>query len=420
METEDYFLTNSIAEVIIHIEKLPVNGQNYPTSYVLKSDKFLITGRAQVLLTRAFSKLQNLRTIGVRDYNARGRRRDGEDASWRSYGWSSNPPDKRFRYHTDMEPILPLLLYAFGEASTGPERIEMFLRHNPVPDGSFDLSPSFMQSEVVPVLANLKALLLSLDGRVDHYSVAWSDPSNPDSGFRSLRRFLQHTPLLEHIRLNFKHNELSEKYTDALLAWLATSSGPDVNATPTPVQLDHLTTLELGMVNIVPQTLIGLVSKFTKLEAVSLWKVAARGDAGEMKFDSETTWSHCLRKIGQAFHAPENVKAFMIGWAAEGSVLHRPDPVRFAGKINVDGNGQKTFEDVENVVSYRKEVGSNVRTWLDELAEKAFLEKPIESSDSSDDDGDEDNDDDGTADDGSEDGNIDDDASVDTEGAAEE
>jgi len=396
----------------------------------MKSDTFLITGRAHVLLTLAFSKLPNLACIGVRDYDARGRRRDGENASWRSYGWSLNPTEQRFRSRMSSEPLLPLLLYSLGEASTGPERIEMFLRRDPVPDRSFDLSPSFMQSKAVPVLSNLRALLLSLDGHwgedfdSDMHTVP--NPSNPDSGFGCLRRFLQHTPLLEHIRLNFKYTGqgVHVRHADALLAWLGTSPGPDVNMIPTPVRLDHLTTLELGMIVVAPDTLLDLVSKFAKLEAVSLWKVElqpVRDSSEEGKFEGQTMWAYYLRKIGEAFQAPENVKTFMIGWVVEDmSAMHVP--VRFAGKIDVDGNGKITVEDVEDVVKFRKEVGSNVRSWLDGLAKKVFLQEPIEilsDEDPNPEEWSEDDEDDGTPDESEED-EIDDDASVDTETAAAE
>ena len=79
--------------------------------------------------------------------------------------------------------------------------------------------------------------------------------------------------------------------------------------------------------------------------------------------------------------------------------------VRFAGKTNIDCNGERTFEDVEDVVKYRKRVGTDVSMWLDELAEKAFLPprdvSPSDSSATDDDDEDEgsedmdDNEDDG-------------------------
>ena len=312
------------------------------------------------------------------------------------------------------ETVLPLLLYSLGEASTGPDRIEMFLRHNPVPDRSFDLSPSFMQSEAAPVLSNLRALLLSLHGNRNPHQDGWyEDPSHADFGFGCLRRFLQHTPLLEQVRLNFKNTGVPERHTDEFLAWLGKSPGPDVNATPTPVKLNHLTTLELGMVIIAPNTLLDLVSKFAKLEAVSLWKIELqplRGIPEEVGFNDDTSiWAYCLRKIGEAFQAPENVKTFMIGWVAEVVDPGRvPSPVRFAGKTNVDGNGAMTFEDAENVVKYRKEVGSNVRTWLHGLTEKAFVQpSEILSSDDEDEDEDSqigDSESDGSLPDGFEDG----------------
>jgi hypothetical protein len=70
---------------------------------------------------------------------------------------------------------------------------------------------------------------------------------------------------------------------------------------------------------------------------------------------------------------PENVKTLTIGWLSVSTDPKGvPTETRFAGKTNVDSNGIKTFEDVQDVVKYRKRVGSNAREWLEELGEKAF------------------------------------------------
>ena len=94
-----------------------------------------------------------------------------------------------------MEPeaILPLLLYSLSEASIGPQRIEIFLRHHLVLDSSFDLSPSFMQSGAVPILSSLRALLLSLNGHMNQYDDGYNGlglSNNGESGFVCLRCFL--------------------------------------------------------------------------------------------------------------------------------------------------------------------------------------------------------------------------------------
>lgn len=47
----------------------------------------LRTGQARDMLSKAFAKLKNLRIVGLRDFNSKGRLREGsEEALWRSYG----------------------------------------------------------------------------------------------------------------------------------------------------------------------------------------------------------------------------------------------------------------------------------------------------------------------------------------------
>jgi hypothetical protein len=356
-----------------------------------EADAFMATGRAHILLKKAFAKLPSLCTIGVRDYNAKGRWRDGENTPWRCYGWSSgDEPLNSRRHRMSPDTILPLILHSFDETSTaGLERIEVFLRRSRLPDGSFDISPGFLRSRAVPVLSNLKALLLSIDDRpIDMNDVlglrGTHSPKRLEQAFCNLRDFLRNTPLLEHLRLNFENGRAVSWRINTFLAWLGSSPGSDFPGISMPVKLDHLTTLELGMMDIAPHTLVGLFSKFTKLEAASLWKVElqpTQDSPDEQDYDGKPMWSYYLRKIGEAFKAADNVKTFMIGWATETHALNAlQQPLRFAGKTNTDDNGVVTFEDVQDVVKYRKRVGRDVAEWLDELAEKAFLPPPPDAS----------------------------------------
>jgi hypothetical protein len=366
------------------------------------------------MLADAFAKLRNLKTIGIRDYDGKGRWRDGSAALWRSYGWSSvgnsDPSSRPFRPRMNTELVLPLLLYSLDKASTGLEHIEVFLRRNRLSDASFDLSPSFMQTNAVPVLSNLKTLLLSLQTceartHANMYFPVGGGPTVDDNAlFRNLKDFLGHTPLLEHLRLNFNGTERPSSCATELLAWLGTSPGPAVKKTPAPINLDHLTALDLGMVHVEAHNLLNIVSKFAKLEALSLWKVVLQDtqkDPDYSERDSGCLWSYYLRKLGQAFQAPEDVKTLMLGWLAEGVTAYgAPRQTRFAGKTNVDGNGIKTFEDVEDVVKYRKRVGSNACEWLEELGDKAFSPTvEMYSSDNSDEDDEGDEGDEGDSDD---------------------
>lgn len=58
-----------------------------PTDHISR-DYLLHTGMARDLLAEAFSKLSNLKIVGLRDYNAVGRNREGPRMQWRSYGKS--------------------------------------------------------------------------------------------------------------------------------------------------------------------------------------------------------------------------------------------------------------------------------------------------------------------------------------------
>jgi len=317
------------------------------------------------------------------------------------------------------ESILSLLLYSLDKTSTRLERIEVFLRRHRLPDDSFDLSPSFMQTKAVPVLSNIKTLLLSLQSSEPHKHSNMYFRGGPtmedDYMFGSLKDFLGHTPLLEHLRLNFDDLERSASYPTALLNWLGISPESAVKKTPAPISLDRLTTLDLGMVHIEPQTLLNIVSKFAKLEALSLWKVTlhqTQNDPADISRDGNSVWSRYLPELGRAFQAPEGVKTLTVGWLSEvvGPYGMQRRATRFAGKIDVDSNGIKTFEDVEDVVKYRKRVGSNAREWLEEFGGKAFLPKvdvyETDSSDSSDEGDEDDEGDEGDEGDGDDTGDL--------------
>jgi hypothetical protein len=267
--------------------------------------------------------------------------------------------------------MLPILLFALGKASVRPTNLEAFLRKRKMPDRSFDLG--CLQIDVAPVLSGLRTLLLSLDD---------ARTANPQQGSKStghghLKDFLQHTPLLEHLRLNFTgHVAITSEDvgSEGFLRWLGTPIGVASKSGPTPIALDHLTTLDLGMLYVTPKTLLRVVSKCAKLKALSLWKVNLQ--CFEDRSDNaDCLWASCLPQIGKAFQAPEDVGTIMIGFAAEATRFHLED-VKFASKVSVDGNGEKKFEDPEGKASYRKRVGTNAKDWLEDLSKKTFIDKP--------------------------------------------
>ena len=361
------------------------------------------------MLADAFSKLKNLVTIGIRDYNGRGRWREGESATWRSYGWSTvDKASQHYQPRMSPDSVLPLILYSLGQTSAGLERIEVFLRRSGLPDASFDLSSNFMRSKAIPVLSNLKALLLSLEIREGPTRFNYPRQNDGFEGaFHALKDFLKHTPLLEHLRLNFDKNEQPSRGIQAFLTWLSTSLLPDADIAqarqaPDPTQmdspafvtLDHLTTLDLGMVHVAPRTLLALVSKFTKLEELSLWKITLQTKSYSpdvLEPGDHCLWSYFLRKLSEDFPTSENIKTFMIGWPTEYANMQPvPLPVRFEDKTKVDGAGHLTSESFDDVITYRKRVGSNICEWLEDYGKRASLPPLIESVSSEDEDEDED------------------------------
>jgi hypothetical protein len=369
----------------------------------ISREVFLATGRARDLLVEAFSKLPNLRCVGLRDYEGHGRYREGTSAKWKSYGWSlrDNVTHHRGKY-APPDTILPLLLFALSKASIAPTNLETFLRRTRLPDCSFDLS--FLPPHVVPVLSGLRTLLLSLD---DEQSI---HGAQVNTAHRHLKNFLQRTPLLEHLRCNFSQNSMG---SDSFLRWLGTPSGATNKAEPPPITLDHLTTLDLGNLCMRPETLLQVIAKVPNLKALSLWKVVLlnteiRGSG--IPSSTGRVWSDCLPKLGKAFQAPEGVNKVMIGYAVERSdtLQHYISDMKFAGKVTIDPNDEKKFEDPEGQVSYRKRVGSNVQDWFEDIGNKVFGDSPIYPngrSDDSEDEDDEDGEDEDEDDD--EDGDVD-------------
>jgi hypothetical protein len=378
----------------------------------ISREVFLATGRARDLLVEAFSKLPNLRCVGLRDYEGHGRYREGMSAKWKSYGWSlrDNVTHHRGKY-APPDTILPLLLYALSKASIAPTNLETFLRRARLPDCSFDLS--CLPPDVAPVLSGLRALLLSLD---DEQSI---HGAQVNTAHRHLKNFLQRTPFLEHLRCNFSQNATG---SDSFLRWLGTPSGVTNKAEPPPITLDHLTTLDLGNLCMKPDTLLQVVAKVPNLKALSLWKVVllnteVRGSG--VPSSTGRVWSDCLPKLGKAFQAPKGVNKVMIGYAVERSdtLQHYISDMKFAGKMTIDQNDGKKFEDPEPQVSYRKRVGSSVQDWFEDIGSKVFGDSPIYPNGRSDD-SEDGEDDDGEDDDGEDDDDEDDDD--DDEGDVEE
>lgn len=221
---------------------------------------------------------------------------------------------------------------------------------------------------MTPMLSGLKKLLLSLNEKRNHALPLDSS----DSAFYNLKVFLSQIPGLEHIRLNFgSENATSPQHGEMLLKWLGSRATDTQMAVPS-IQWVSLTTLDLGLVTMRPPTILALVSKFVNIKSLWLWKTCLFEDTTPDTDGSAHAWPPLLQALAKAFQKPLDVEFLMIGWAAE--ILDRisiVQMVKFASTVKTDANREKVFEGKQDVVSYRKRVGSDVREWLEALAEGA-------------------------------------------------
>lgn len=101
----------------------------------LERQVLINTGYALQLLVNAFSKLENLRVVGLHDRKIKRSQRVEEDKTRRGYGWSL--PGTRSRtdglsvtslrchrlHHKSPDPIFPLVLHALSAAGARPRSI---------------------------------------------------------------------------------------------------------------------------------------------------------------------------------------------------------------------------------------------------------------------------------------------------------
>ncbi|KAI0574728.1 PepP Xaa-Pro aminopeptidase [Pyrenophora tritici-repentis] len=246
------------------------------------------TGLDREMLTCAFERLENLTTVGIRNFDSASRVRDGK--SWGSWGATTvyketgiqlRAPSHNFTeaHQGGSNPFartFSVMLYALGKARRQPPEFEVLLRQEGLPDIAFSL-PDFIRPTVEPVLQHMTTLLLSLDFTTrnlhTHSNGMNADP-NPG---RLLRRFLRCTPNLTHLRLNFLKHQVTNN--EKFLRWLGQPAPAahllDADFTDPPaVALSRLNVLELGLLSTNAQTLVDIITKFAPtLKDVSLWRM---------------------------------------------------------------------------------------------------------------------------------------------------
>ena len=325
------------------------------------------TGVARDMLVEAFSNLPNLQTVGLRDYNAAGRVREGEQALWRSFGWSTGLSDvHRAALQASLRPrdlqsyevpsasVLPLLLYALGRAGSRPQAVEVFLRRRGISDSGLSVLTDHMRPTIEPLLNGLKTLLLSLDD---------GERTTPGPAHSHLREVLSHTPLLEYLRLNLDYKRSS---AHELLSWLGSDG-------PSSVELKHLITLDLGMLTIDAPILLKVFAKFQP-KAISLWKVCLRHEERLDRDKALQVWPQFLQQLRDVVTPPKELAHFLIGWPTQRSwqpQLGHHDPpreIRFVTKSTTDANGVEHYGDAVSTVAYHQQFGDDSRAWLQNLA----------------------------------------------------
>jgi hypothetical protein len=415
-------LASRLSEVVISTHVLPSDPEiTSPTSKAMYAaghanhQVLMASGRALHMLSDAFSNLPNLCTVGLRDYNGRGRYREGNSATWKSWGWSfgwdglsTYNPNERHSQH-----VLPLLFYALGHAKVLPESIHVFLRkREKLTQQSFNILDGYLGDKIRPVLGNMKELMLAIGNETPHYIEWVTKAATPETtNSPPLARLLQHTPKLETLRLNFEHAQLNASgFLDWLGSPVSDSQIPSTNLFVAPVSLPRLTALELGMVTVTAETLLKILTKFD-LESFSLWKVKL---LARLPSDPIDCWQALLHDLAAALRQKTCLRSVLIGYPSQlhyGRDPHdRDDDCFFNPAGALDITAQWVQEE-----KHHAGPGTNMADWLEELSTRTRLPTPVGPDDSDywnsdheglgDDDGDSDSDSDseGSGDDDSED-----------------
>lgn len=194
------------------------------------------------------------------------------------------------------------LLRALGKAGSRPREFQVILRHCSLHDHAFHL-PKYTEAIVEPVLASIGTMFL--DVTTDFYGpyIDTDDQKSECRGY-NLRRFLARVPRLQHLRLN-----LRGRYTEQLFSWfskrapgstLSTKSGPTDLEWPAPVELPNLKQLDLGMITISPESILGIIRKFqSTLRTISLHKVILLDRDREKLSEKVNLWTELFRQLSQ-------------------------------------------------------------------------------------------------------------------------
>ncbi|CAK3869614.1 f-box domain containing [Lecanosticta acicola] len=347
----------------------------------LTRDMLLSSGMARDMLADAFSKLPNLRIVGLRDYDGTGRIRDGPEARWRSWGWNTS---STMLQNALPESLLPLLISALDAARARPENLEVILRRYPLKPKSLEIAYHTMKAATPSFLSSLRVLFLTLQHYLDdsHASARPYDEGNPFDA--PLKRFMHSLSSLEHLRLNFRH---PNKWPRHFLDWLGRpASSPSVaNQLPVPaVQLPNLTSLELGMATVTGPTLVRVLTKFD-LKLFSLWRIAI-----EVADGTKDYWSEIFAELSNDLPPSSRLRTVKLGNLSQAQKPgHWTRP--FGTYFVPEGTQPHLKKDAQREASadFKAQfTGKTVHQWLKELSERTWVPdmhlRPDPDSDSDD------------------------------------
>ncbi|KAI1076767.1 hypothetical protein F5B20DRAFT_554499 [Whalleya microplaca] len=249
-------------------------------------------------LTEALHNLPNLETVGLRDFNSRGRYRDG--GSWNSYGAPTLTSNGVTVASVGVSPrnvnhAFLSILRALGKTKSrglhSVTRLEVILRHSSLSDEAFSI-PRHLETDISPVLVELETLFLTLNSKTYPILVGDETDFKAFSGF-FLAQFLLGAKSLKHLRLNF--TQFAREDAEDILKWLSGAPGPGRNSQtpaptaaqgmdtvmerklqeyPSPPHFPNLEQLDIGMLTIDRWLLLRIIERYkTSLRRISLHKV---------------------------------------------------------------------------------------------------------------------------------------------------
>jgi hypothetical protein len=323
------------------------------------ADQFALmsSGRDRDLLATAFRQLPNLETVGIRDYEADGRERDG--SCWRSYGVPTVFRETSCNLGSGSSQFASKIFLLLMQALADAERtiqvpcIEIILRKygNGLNDLAFFLSKDPKMDKVLDGLQQL-LLTINLDAEMTRTELP---------GPTMMGAFLHRANSLQHVRLNFADQRGDIlKSSSFVLQNLCTQSN----------LLPNLRCLELGMLSVKPEILVQIISKFSAtIRHVSFWKVVLAQDTADRWKDEASIhryhpWPRVLRDLSMATQMTSMTVGCLSQWNTS---KHGP-----LTKIHFSNN------DVSRNYS------GNMKEWLPKLLGELEVEWPSDDDEDSD------------------------------------